>query len=164
MVEHYHGTVYRQCHPDHADLDATVRASVHHPFRFNPAGEFGVLYVSLSKRTARAELEKQARQLGVSLSRFRPRVMLQITADLRRVLDLGDVRARVAFGVTLAELASDDYSACHQVARLARTRSYEAIRYPSATGDGENLAIFLDRLDAQSSVEIVAREIFPLVP
>ncbi len=35
---------------------------------------------------------------------------------------------------------------------------YEAIRFPSATGAGENLAIFLDRLAAGSYIRIIREQ------
>jgi RES domain-containing protein len=60
-----------------------------------------------------------------------------------------------SWGLSSAELASSDWTACQDVARRAREAGYEAIRYTSASGTGENLAIFLDRLSPGSSVHIV---------
>jgi hypothetical protein len=31
--DQYRGAAFRQCHPDHTDFGATLRASLHHPFR-----------------------------------------------------------------------------------------------------------------------------------
>jgi RES domain-containing protein len=158
----YVGAAFRQCHPDHTDFAATVRASLHREFRFNPAGEFGVLYVALSPSTARAELERQASRLGVPLSRMAPRLMLHLDVALERVLDLADAQVRAGWSLSLDELSSDDYTRCHEIAREARAAGYEAIRYPSATGEGENLAIFFDRLSPASRVRIAHHEILPL--
>jgi RES domain-containing protein len=160
--EQYGGAAFRQCHPDHTDFGATLRASLHHPFRFNPPGEFGVLYVALNERTALAELERQADRLGISITRLAPRLMLHLEVSLGRVLDLTDEAVRETRGISLADLASDDYARCQAVARAARRDGYEAIRYPSATGQGENLAIFMDRLESGSSLRVVERRILPL--
>ena len=88
--------------------------------------------------------------------------MLHLDVSLARVLDLTDPAVRDTWGISLADLASDDYTRCQTVARQARRDGYEAVRYPSATGDGENLAIFMDRMDAGSFVRIVQRQILPL--
>ncbi|HEX2202461.1 MAG TPA: RES family NAD+ phosphorylase [Longimicrobium sp.] len=158
----YHGPAFRQCHPDYTDLAATARVSPRHPFRFNPLGEFGVLYVALSERTAHAELVRQADRRGVAVEKMAPRVMLLLDVRLSRVLDLTDGQVREAWDVTLDELASDDYQKCQEVARVARREGYEAIRYPSATGEGENLAIFFDHLRTGSAVEVVRANEYPL--
>lgn len=159
----YRGSAYRQCHPDHTDLAATVRASLSHPFRFNPTGEFGVLYVALSPATARAELERQAQRLGIAVSRLAPRVMLSLDVTLQRVLDLTVSGVREEHGVTTDDLSSDDYSACQRLARDARVAGYDAILYPSATGAGVNLAIFFDALNPGSTVQVSEIGILPLV-
>lgn len=153
---------YRQCHPDHTDFSATIRASERYAFRFNPEGEFGVLYVALAPETARGELERQAQRLGIPVARLAPRLMLHIRVSLTRVLDLTDAATRRSHGLTLKNLSSDDYTPCQAVAREARQSGYEAILYPSATGAGKNLAIFYDGIDSSSSVQIVGHEILPL--
>jgi len=160
--DQYRGAAFRQCHPDHTDFGATLQAGLTHPFRFNPPRQFGVLYVALNERTALAELERQAHRSGIPISRLAPRLMLHLDVSLARVLDLTDPAVRDTWGISLADLASDDYTRCQTVARQARRDGYEAVRYPSATGDGENLAIFMDRMDAGSFVRIVQRQILPL--
>lgn len=88
--------------------------------------------------------------------------MLHIQAELKRVLDLTDPEIAASYGLTPADLASDDYTRCQEAARRARHEGYEAIRYPSATGLGENLAIFYGGIDPSSSVTIVLNEVLPL--
>ncbi|CAN5583668.1 hypothetical protein BH24GEM3_BH24GEM3_14480 [soil metagenome] len=122
------GLAYRQCHPDHADLEATLRASRSFSFRFNRENEFGALYVALDRATAVAELVRRARLSSTPVQAYAPRALLTLRVRLRRVLDLSD----------------------------------PAIRYPSATGEGENLAIFLDRLQPESEVTIQEQEELPL--
>jgi RES domain-containing protein len=118
--------------------------------------------VALNERTAIAELERQADRLGIPVSRLAPRLMLHLEVRLSRVLDLTDRRVREACGLSLSDLASDDYTRCQAVARAARLDGFEAVRYPSVTGEGENLAIFMDRLEKESSVVITQRQILPL--
>jgi hypothetical protein len=88
--------------------------------------------------------------------------MLHLEVSLGRVLGLADEAVRKTWGILLADLASDDYARCQAVARAARHDGYEAIRYPSATGEGENLAIFMDRLERGSSLRVTERRILPL--
>lgn len=154
----YAGPAYRQCHPDHTDLDETLRASQLFPFRFNPSHEFGVLYVALEQATAIAELLRRAQLSGTQVQTYAPRVMLTLGVRLGKVLDLTDPEVCREWDVTRQDLASDDYARCQEVARVARREGYEAIRYLSATGNGENLAIFYDRRHAGSSVVEKSRE------
>jgi RES domain-containing protein len=126
------GLAFRQCHPDHAGIAETVRASAALPSRFTPPGaRFGVLYAALAPETAAAELRRRAAQLGVPVSALAPRVMLTIAVRLRRVLDLTDPAVRAAWGLTREDLASDDCARCQEAATVAREDGYEAIRYPS---------------------------------
>jgi RES domain-containing protein len=174
------GIAFRQCHPDHAGVADTVRASAAFPSRFTPlGGRFGVLYVALAPETATAELRRRAAQLGVPVSALAPRAMLTLAIRLRRVLDLSDPAVRAAWGITLEDLASDDYARCQEVAVAAREDGYEAIRHPSAAvasadivdaAAGElprsaaavNLAIFADRLHPGSDVRVVRSDVLPL--
>jgi hypothetical protein len=50
------------------------------------------------------------------------------------------------------------------VAREARTAGYSAIRFPSATGVGDNLAIFLDRLGPDEALDIDSTEEVSIEP
>jgi hypothetical protein len=99
-------------------------------------------------------LRRQAKQEGLEDWKFLPRTLFAMEARLGRVLDLTSpevLPARLAPG----DLRSDDWGACQAVARAAREQGFEAIFYPSATGRGENLAIFADRLLPSSYVRIV---------
>jgi hypothetical protein len=86
-----------------------------------------------------------------------PRLLLTLDLSLRRILDLTDEEVRSAWGLTADDLASDDYARCQEVARAARD-GYEAIRFPSARGAGENYAVFLDRLAPGSHLREDRRE------
>jgi len=162
--ESFEGTAYRQCHPDHIDFAETIRASLRHPYRFNPAGEFGALYLAVAPEIARAELERQAARIGVEIEKMAPRVMLHVDVRLQHVLDLTDARIRQEWDVTEQDLASDHYARCQEVARVARREGYEAILYPSAAAEGDNLAVFYDQLRAGSWANVSRTADLPLSP
>jgi RES domain-containing protein len=130
--------------------------------RFNPAGEFGALYVSLDPDTPLRELRRQASKAGLDVLAFLPRTLFAMETRLQRVLNLTCPEVVAEYGLTDALLAADDWRVCQDAARRARQAGYEAVRFPSATGSGENLAIFLDRLLDGSFVRILReREIRP---
>ena len=148
----------RVTQPDYQDLDRTIEVGRKHPGRFNPLGT-GAVYVSLTRETAIAELNRRADLLNRHLTAFAPRAVLVLDVVLRQVLDLTDPYVREAWDITLADLRSEDeYTRCHEVTLVARRDGYEAIRFPSATGSGVNLAIFYDQRHTGSSVELRATE------
>jgi hypothetical protein len=66
---------------------------------------------------------------------------------------------RAEWDITPDDLGTEfDYERCHEVAEVARRDGYEAIRFPSATCDGVNLAVFYDQLHAGSYVVVRASE------
>jgi RES domain-containing protein len=132
-------------------LSASARAGG----RFNPAGEFGAIYVSLDPDTPLRELHRQAVHAGVEVAAFLPRTLFAAEVRLQRVVDLACAGGPAAWGLSAAALGADDWTPCQEVSRRARTQRHEAIRFPSATGAGENLAIFLDRLVPGSYVRIL---------
>lgn len=126
------------------------------PTRFNQQG-IGALYVALSPAVALEELKRRAAKADISVTTFDPRVLFDLEVRLEKVLDLTHPGIREEWGTTLEDLRTeDDYDRCREVGVAARDEGFEAIRFPSATGDGENLAIFFDRLRATSYVRIVA--------
>jgi RES domain-containing protein len=120
--------------------------------------EFGAVYVSADWETAVAELDHRARSVGLDRADLLPRLMLTLELAVRRVLDLTDDGIRRAWGLAVDDLTSDDYTRCQEIARAARDDGYEAIRFPSARGAGENYAVFLDRLAPGSHLREEARE------
>jgi RES domain-containing protein len=112
--------------------------------RFNPPGAFGALYVSLDAETARQESDA-------------PEVVLEIDALLSAVYDLTRSEAQQHCGLTPAALCARDHEPCRRAAEAIREQGYEAIRYPSAAGDGINLAIFWDRRRDGSSLRLAGQ-------
>lgn len=152
---HFDGVCFRHSAARYATVDeGTLEASMRAGGRFNPAGEFGAIYVALDKETALAELERRIERTGLPRQHFRPRMMLHLRARLEHVLDLTDPEVRTRLHVTVEEVSGTDWRRAHDIAREARLQGYTAIRFPSATGTGQNLAIFLDRLQPEDHLEI----------
>lgn len=128
----------------------------------NPQGEFGALYLTLDRDTAEAELRRKADRAGIPLDDLLPRILLTVDVELNRILDLTSPTIRTEWGIDDDDLASPAYDACQEVGRAARRAGYEAVRFPSATGSGINLAVFLDRLHPGSRVDVVESEPLPV--
>ena len=135
-----------------------MEVSKRYPGRFNPLGH-GAVYVALERATAVAELKRRAEKLGRQLKSFAPRALLTLDVALRHVLDLTHATVRAEWDITLDDLRTEfDYVRCHEVAEVARRDGYEAIRFPSATGEGVNLAVLCDQLHTGSYVVVRASE------
>lgn len=161
----YRGPAYRQSRPRYAEATArTLAASARAGGRFNPAGEFGALYVSLDPETPLRELRRQAARDAADLATLLPRTLFALDVSLHRLLDLTRAEVRDRWDISDGALASDDWSACQAVARRARADGYEAIRFPSASGEGENLAIFMDQLGPFSFVRILNENELRMTP
>lgn len=144
----WHATAREQAPVSPADLPAYLDRALAHALaeggRFNPPGEFGALYLALDADTARRESDV-------------PEVILEIDGRLSRVFDLTRPDAQRHCGLTADELCAGDHGPCRRAGRALREEGYEAIRYPSAAGDGINLAVFWDRRQAESSLRLAGR-------
>jgi RES domain-containing protein len=153
----FSGTVFRQSSPRHAEItNHTLAASSRAGGRFNVG--FGAIYLSLDPETPFRELRRHCARAGIDVSALLPRTLFAVEARLQRVLDLTDWAVRAAWSLETTALLGDDWEPCQEVARRARDAGYEAIRFPSATGTGENIAVFLDRLAAGSCLRILREE------
>jgi RES domain-containing protein len=132
---------------------ATARTA--EPGRFHITGEFGALYLALEAETALRELARRANRAGIQVRHLMPRDLLTVELRLAEVLDLNDEGVRAEWGLDVTAVTSNDFTACQEVAAAARRAGYEAIKYPSATGEGQNLALFHDRIHPGSSAVIV---------
>lgn len=63
--------VFRHCGPRHTDLEQTLAYARALDGRYNPAGEFGAIYVSASRDGAGRELDRRAEKLGLERSDLR---------------------------------------------------------------------------------------------
>jgi RES domain-containing protein len=128
--------------------------------RFNPVGEFGAIYVSLDPDTPFRELYRAYLRMADAPHPediAAKQVLLTVDVLLHRVVNLSDADEREKWGITSDELAGS-WAPCQQLARTLH-HSHEAIRYPSATGRGENLAVFYDQLRERSYLRLVRSEV-----
>lgn len=147
------GTLYRAVDLGRSSEILSTTGSLVHGGRYNSPGEFRVLYAAELRKGCREEVKKRARKERLKLN---PHVIATLKASLARVLDLGSAQVRKVLGVRLRDLVDhSDYSLTWDIARAAYDAGYEAIRFPSAVGIGMNLAIFTERMERTSWVQIV---------
>lgn len=102
--------VFRHCGPGHTDLDRTLEHAKAVGGRYNPAGEFGAVYVSQTREGAIREFDRQIEKLGIRRQDLLPRVLLILDLQVTNVLDLTDERVREAWGTSVEKLTSDGMS------------------------------------------------------
>lgn len=93
-----------------------------------------------------------------------PRVLVTVEVAVHDILDLRTSLARLELGLTLEQITSatsdrEAYAACYDVAAAAHQQGFHGLVAPAATGVGETLALFSNRLTT-AEVPTVTREIF----
>jgi RES domain-containing protein len=86
-----------------------------------------------------------------------PRAFHRIAVERLSVLDLSSVDQLAAVGLTLDDLAREDWSRCQAVAEAAHFSGFEGIMAPSAAGSGLVIAAFDDR--AEHRLRVLGHEI-----
>lgn len=147
------GFLFRVTSPRYRDLRQTAEMSTFHLGRFNTE-EIGAVYTSREPETAIEELRRRAERDGVSLGSLHPRSLFVLDVHLRAIIDLTSAEELLSWGLTPDDLTSDDLARCQEVVAVAVQHGAEAIRWKSATGSGESLAIFIERLLPGSSIRI----------
>lgn len=158
----YAGRAYRHLGPGHPPTSgegARIRGG-----RWNPPESFPVVYLGLTTDTVIGEFYRLAERQGMPAANLLPRRLQEYTVELRAVLDLREPEAREVLGLTDAAIRSEDPSRCQVVGDAAHYAGFEAILGPSATGVGDVLAIFTDRLQAGSSLEAGKSELWRELP
>lgn len=148
--------VYRHVSSQYDALDSS--GSLKAGGRWNPPGEYGVLYTALDEETAKAELERLAERQGLTLEDLAPRDLVSIGVTLSKVLDLTDEKILRQIGISENEIVGNDISLCLEISRLAHRAGFEAILVPSATKRGSILAVFGDCLRPTSRLEVVGKK------
>jgi RES domain-containing protein len=126
--------------------------------RFNPPGSFPTLYLCETRPCVVAELTRQGTRHVVGVEGLLPRVLYRYELDLHRILDLTDPDTRTQIGITVDELAADDWTVCQQLGTEAHTLGDQGIRTYSATGVDTVLVVFPELLGGSlTTVELVER-------
>jgi RES domain-containing protein len=123
-----------------------------------------VLYLGLSEDAVKAEFYRFADRQGMPPENLLPRRRQEYQVELQGLLDLRDPGTRSALGLTDAVIEGDDPAVCQAVGDAAHYVGFEGIIAPSATGTGEVLAVFTDKLVPGSSVTPQSSVIWKRLP
>lgn len=117
--------------------------------RWNPKDLFETLYLASPAQACVAELERLAHSQDVAVSDLLavPRLLHTIEVVELPVLDLSTDAALAAAGLSLADIRSDNWSRCQSVGHAVWFLKLGGVRAPSATGEGEVIAVFEGRID-----------------
>lgn len=96
---------------------------------------------------------------GLRTKDLLPRSMSSIEVELTRVLDLTDAETRGLIGVELNDLLAADPGTTQAMGEAAHRQGFEAIEAPSATGQGEVLAVLVENPQPSSRLELRSTEI-----
>lgn len=127
-----------------SQIDETAQ-TVLRAWRYNPRGEFGVLYLSSSPECAYREKLKQVSGRKEHLKR---QVIGTFEIKLPKCLHLTDPGCLGELAIRREQLIDpSDFSIPQAIAREARRIGFEAILAPSAIGqDCHSLVVFKDKL------------------
>jgi len=117
-----------------------------HGGRFNPPGSFPVLYLCQSRPCAVAELRRLGERQAIGIEGLLPRTLYRYDIALDRVLDLTDDVVRHQVGLDLDVLTGPDWTTCQELGSTLHAVGAQAVNSPSATGVGDVLAVFVQRL------------------
>ncbi|MDD5014532.1 MAG: RES family NAD+ phosphorylase [Atribacterota bacterium] len=124
--------------------------------RYNPPGEFTVLYLGESENVCKAE--SNARTNPDLLA---SQILGKIEISLGKVLDLTDDTNLEKLGLKKKDLMykkiEGGWNLTQQIARLAYQIEVEAILIPSSTGKGKNLAVF-DKHIKKENIKLVSKK------
>ncbi len=132
--------------------------------RWNPPDSFAVLYLGLTRGTVKAEFYRLADREEMPPENLLPRRLQEYRVELQSVLDLRDSDVRSMLGLSDAVLAGDEPTLCQAIGDAAHYAGFEDLVAPSATGSGEILAVFTDRLMAGSHVSPGASTMWETLP
>lgn len=140
---------YRLVHARYASEIDEIAHTVIYSWRYNPKGEFGVLYLSINPECAYWEKLKQVHGRKSDLS---SQVVGTFQVNLSKCLDLTTPSILQTFRVSLDQLINpSDFTMTQSIAREARKLGFEAIIAPSAIGeDCNSLVVFKDKLTPPS--------------
>lgn len=121
---------------------------------------FPVIYLGRPVDTVTVEAYRHlVENDGIPADQVQPRRLYTVTVAVEHVLDLSVPAALDAVGLTEDDLRSpvDDYEACQRVAAAAHQLELHGILAPSATGIGQTLAIFRERV-SMAEMPVVVHE------
>jgi RES domain-containing protein len=125
--------------------------------RWSPPGEFEVLYTSLTRAEALAEIGYRLSLEPVWPSRVEHEVH-RIAAQTSNTLRFADVGSLSMLGVDVTRYGSFEYSVTQAIAAAAFFLDFDGLIVPSARSTELNLVIFTEKLDAAERLRVEASE------
>jgi RES domain-containing protein len=125
--------------------------------RWSPPGEFEVLYTSLARAGALAEIGYRLSLEPVWPSRLEHELH-RITARTNNSLRFADVSSLSTLGVDVRRYASFEYSVTQAIAAAAFFLDFDGLIVPSARSTELNLVIFAEKLGIGERLKLDASE------
>jgi RES domain-containing protein len=128
---------------------------------------FPVIYLGRPEESIIVEAYRHlVEEAGVPARLVKPRIEYTVTVNAEHILDLTDPTAVEAVGLLEADLRSevDNYDACQAVAAAAHQLKYHGVLAPSASGLGETLALFPERLSRAEMPVPVRQDLWERLP
>ena len=147
----FRSVAFRHFHPDDVISGEGARLN---GGRFVPVGVKAV-YASLEEETAMREVTTRKRALGgrnqIDVGDY-PRMIYVLSVATHRNLDLAVVLPPEVANVVQRCLGASGRSASQQLAAIWIAEGIESVVFPSATGAGRNVAVYLANAGAGSVV------------
>jgi hypothetical protein len=115
--------------------------------RWSPSGEFEVLYTSLAREGALAEIGYRLSLQPVWPSRIEHEIHM-IEVETERNLRFVDVASLAPLGIDPARYRSTEYAATQAIATAASFLGFDGLIVPNARFDCSNLVIFTEHAPA----------------
>jgi RES domain-containing protein len=121
-----------------------LRGSTTHG-RWSPNGEFEVLYTSLEREGALAEIGHRLSLEPVWPSRIQHEIH-RIEVRTERTLHIADLATLQSLGVDIAKYQGFNYEATQAITAAAYFLAFDGLLVPSARASCTNLVLFLERV------------------
>lgn len=125
--------------------------------RWGAPGEFEVLYTSLERDGALAEIGYRLGLEPIWPSKIE-HTITTIDLSLGRVLDLSDFNLLNKFGISEDTYESHDYRTEQALSSAAKFLGFDGILVPNARHNSNNIAIYTESIDSTSSIVLKAGE------
>ncbi len=119
--------------------------------RWDPPGEFDVLYTSCEPDGARAEIFFHLNRAPVFPSRT-IYLLHTLRAHTRKTLRLADTGALATLNIDTEHYADLDYTRMQAIGDAAHFLGFDGLLVPSARWECLNLVLFVDRIDANGGL------------
>jgi hypothetical protein len=145
-VSEFSGTVWRITRAGRSPIRGSAANG-----RWSPGGDVEVLYTSLEREGALAEIGFRLSLEPIWPSRLQHELH-QVCLETQRTLRFVDTKSLLAFGVDSDRYSSFEYDACQALSAAAHFLGYDGLIVPGARHEALNLVLFMDS-DAATTLE-----------